>query len=158
MRIWGGGSSPVTRCRQDRRVAFARRTTPRTARRRRQGRARVASPEHPGRCPGPALRVRAVAARASRSLAAACRSCAETCTKLSHIYCVSAANSCVLAHKLKVASGRMETTLSSPGGALTRLVILLTAVVSAAPAARADSEHERAATAWLTAGYERKAS
>jgi len=52
----------------------------------------------------------------------------------------------------------METTLSSPGGALTRLVILLTAVVSAAPAARADSEHERAATAWLTAGYERKAS
>src|SRR6188768_3836639 len=52
----------------------------------------------------------------------------------------------------------METTLSSPGGAFARLVILLGVIGAAAPAARADSEHERAATAWLTAGYERKAS
>lgn len=52
----------------------------------------------------------------------------------------------------------METQLSSPGGPLARLVILLGALAAAAPAARADSDHERVATAWLTAGYERKAT
>lgn len=52
----------------------------------------------------------------------------------------------------------METQLSAPGGALSRLVILLGVLGAAAPDALADPAHEGIAAAWLTAGYQRKAS